>query len=204
IKIPRSFAEPDPEEAAREKSRAELEAYIAERKKRLAELDQKIAALRAKLDAKRNGKLVARAAAFVGKPHEKILFLPAGRVRSVVPPEQEVTVDDRFAARLNLFVVSVFDQGNTPYLDLAHDFRTKIFEITKFEFEPSAGVVAYGRFTPLGRKLRDQRRISGVSPTIPVSQGDQNPLSLAYGTEPIPVQSETRSVLRTSHRRLKI
>jgi hypothetical protein len=192
-KLKRKPPEEDPAELAAREELARLENYIAERKKRLAEIDAEEAEFVRK-HLRKIGQV--KAASFVGKPHEKILFLPAGRVRSVLPPDQDVTVDDRFAARLNLFALSVFDQGSVPFLDLSHDYRTKIFEIAKFEFEPATGVVAYGRFTAFGRKLRDAGRISGVSPSIPVSTRDHKPLSLAFGTEPVDYSETSESVKR--------
>src|SRR5262249_29292303 len=153
------------------------EANIDRLRARGVELQQELAALRRKLDVPVQSKYNWPTG------EGKILFLPVGRLRSVYPPAHAITWNERFAALLNLHALAIFNKNRTPFFDLMHDEKTRIFQIAKFEFEPE-GVFAYGQFTPIGRTLRDAGRISGVSPTIPVSGKDQKPPP-AYGEESI-------------------
>jgi hypothetical protein len=84
------------------------------------------------------------------------------------------------AEKLNAFVISIPDQ---PWLDLAHDGRTRIFDISHFEFEPDAGIFAVGKFTELGRALYDAGRVSGVSIAAPVAIWNRRPICAAFDFE---------------------
>ena len=114
---------------------------------------------------------------------KRILYLPAGRVCSVPGdlPEMDFVVTARTAELLNAFALTCFNNGHPPKLDLQHDRKTKLFEIGHFEFEPEVGVWAIGEFTPLGRRLRDQGRISGVSISTMLAPCNNNqPVNLAF------------------------
>jgi len=152
------------EEAAHELRMKQHRENIAALKTKYAQLQNTVAALECKLSQKKNVTVIKAATDDVEKPHDKILFLPKGRLRHCEHPDMDFVVSDRTAALLNLFAVGIFDDGFTPWLDEMHDHKTRIFDISKFEFE-DAGVFAHGRYTSRGRDLYDAGRICGVSVT---------------------------------------
>jgi hypothetical protein len=111
----------------------------------------------------------------------KILFLPVGRVHDN-DLRSEFIVDQETADRLNAHREAVAAYGIACWLDLNHDWKTRIFSpITGFEFVEGSGVWAHGSWTPLGRGLCDFGRISGLSVNMIFLDGKS--VNLAYPTE---------------------
>jgi hypothetical protein len=108
---------------------------------------------------------------------DKLLYLPSGRVKSLPgEPALDFVVTAETAVLLNGYASRMRDQGGVPWLDLQHDKQTAVFWITDFSFSRD-GVYANGRFTDLGKQLRNAGRISGVSISTPVVSWDSKPLA---------------------------
>ena len=146
----------DPESMAFEQRQAEHRAEIELLKRHQAELALKIARLARRIDKKNEVRL---------KAFGKLLYLPRGRVGGCPNgrPYVEFSVGEKTEALLNSMVISNIDEDNPPWLDLQHDLKSRVFDISHFKLEPG-GLFCYGQYTALGRRLR--HRISGVSATI--------------------------------------
>ena len=83
----------------------------------VAELMADYQRLRAQLEALERTPFFRRA-----RERRRILYLPAGHCRSLPGelPLMDFIADDRMAGLLNVFAVTIFDDGLKPYLDLMH------------------------------------------------------------------------------------
>jgi hypothetical protein len=170
---------PDADEIAAELARKESAAEILRLKARHAELQKKVARLRAELAAKgsmpesrfREPMIPARSKYDWPIGEDKILFLPAGRMRRS-RPRWEFTVDQEMTDKLNAHREAVLKLGVACWLDLNHDWKTEIFSpITGFEFVEGEGVWAIGLWTGYGQALRDAGRVSGLSINMTAHNG---------------------------------
>lgn len=188
-------AQLDAEGKAFQQSQAESAANIARLKAEKAEIERTIVRLRERLGIK-NEPVLANPSpttdldngAASEKGLDKLLYLPKGHLRSYYPPENEIVVTAATAELLNAFARTIFARGDRPFLDLAHDGVTRTFDpIVKFVFEDT-GVMVLGRYTAIGRQLKDAGRITGLSATFQLGD-DAKPLCSAFGTQPIDWQS---------------
>ena len=107
---------------------------------------------------------------------DRIFYLPRGRVGGCPgeTPYCEFEVTAKTEMLLNSLVASLAKKDNPPWLDLSHDFENAVFWISHFKLHDD-GLFAYGRYSALGKWLRDTGRISGVSATIHNVVGAKDP-----------------------------
>lgn len=133
----------------------------------IATLKHNIRKLEAKLAAREHSPAIQRLREHQRRVRETLLYLPSHQgkdfARGIVAGEfvhwdlaeafEEVSAMKEALNRLgepNLF------------LDLDHDFRTKMFHVDRFYLRPNEGIYCEGRWTAVGLHLRP--RFRGVSP----------------------------------------
>jgi hypothetical protein len=152
-------AQPDPVDVAFEQEQAEHAANIERLQAKKARLECTAFTWQCKIERKNETS--------AEKQLDRIFYLPSGRVGGCPngDPYVEFDVTEKTEALLNSMVVSLIENANPPWLDLRHDGKSRLFDISHFKLNV-AGLFCYGRYTALGKHLRDSGRISAVSVTI--------------------------------------